>query len=200
MSDEIDDRLWDVEFTTEVSARYHNWRCGYYATLIRSVRLITIGGALIAILVAFLTWVSLNDAAVDQSATVRNFLIVAALVSGVIGVVNILAIFLELDAKALKHESLYRRFCELQERMARERVRAAELLDGWRADLKAIHRDEPETYWALYAMSWNQSVERHRIERREHGRYVEPWKRLLAKFVKFSPAGFPPAEGAHTPR
>ena len=45
--------------------------------------------------------------------------------------------------------------------MLRSLDRADELLNDWQADAALIRKGEPPTMWAVYAMCWNQVMDRH---------------------------------------
>lgn len=179
----IEERLWDLEFQIEVSTRYRDWRRAFIGAVNRWVKALSIADALLAF-VALIDW---GAGAVGAFVHAYGVPIAAA----VVAVVNIFGLAFGFDSLEREHTELYRRFREMQERIARDRARPGEMIDAWLGDVMAIRHDEPPTYWALYAMSWNQSIERHAISRPDHMRAVGFWSQLCSNIVKFGPAGFP---------
>jgi hypothetical protein len=75
--------------------------------------------------------------------------------------------------------------------MFRERDLWKGQLPEWEAEVQSIRQDEPPTLWAIYAICWNQTIERHQLERKGYFRIVKPWQSALRHLVKFRPHDFP---------
>src|SRR5271167_4831821 len=92
-------RPWELRFTVEVAARYHDWRRGTLGTYANVVRGVTLIGAIISLIVV-------NG--VNEHAG-----LIIGLTSGAIAVVSLFDLVFGLDASARKHDELYRRCKEL---------------------------------------------------------------------------------------
>jgi hypothetical protein len=178
----MDERdFWELKFSVEVSTRYHDWRRSTMMTMIRLVKGVTFFSAIFTLVTAF-------DPFHWGSAAVW----VVACFSAVIAGVNLLELVADFDGKALLHETLYKSFKRLQERIARDSADWMAHLPEWEADAQAIRVDEPPTWWAVYAMCWNQTIERYyQTEMKRYMRPVAYWQLLLRNIVHFRPRDFP---------
>jgi hypothetical protein len=178
--------FWDLRFGVEVSALYHDRRRGTLWTIVRTIRTITLVGAVIALVTAF------------NPLNFKSWLAstIVAAVSILIAVVSLVDLVENYSGRAERHETLYRRFKELQAEIEKY---SAELdsaeLDKHIADLNSkaqlIRVDEPPTLWAIYAQAWNQAIEHHSAERKGYYRKITWWQRLLGSLIKFNPQDFP---------
>jgi len=182
---EPEPKNWELKFGVEVSTRYHDWRRATLTSQIRAAKAATFVGAILTLVTAFnpLNW------APDS---VRVLLVLSAVA---IAVINLWELVAGLNETALKHTELYRRFAGLQEKIASIADPMPEQLSAWAAEAAAIRKDEPPTMWAVYAMCWNQTVERY------HGKGAAPHLRrvgmpayLLRNLMQFRPQDFPLAE------
>ena len=114
-----------------------------------------------------------------------------AWVSALVGIVNLVDLVFHFDADARLHTSLFQRFKALHEEMARRQADWEKLIPEWQAEAEAICADEPPTYWALYALAWNQTVEKYEVL--SHKRPLRWWQRLAANWLQFRPDQFRPA-------
>jgi hypothetical protein len=178
----MDEReFWELKFGVEVSTIYHDWRRGTMETTIRVVKGITFIGAIFSLVTAFDPF--------HWGASAAVWLIAGS--SIVIGCVNLLDLVADFDGLARRHEALYRRFKEIQQRIARGRLDWSANLPDWDADVHAIRADEPATLWAVYAMCWNQNIGKHLVEPVGYLRPVTWWQSLLRNIVHFRPQDFP---------
>jgi hypothetical protein len=177
--DEI--KFWNFKIGLEVSARYHDWRRATFESYLSYARLATFVGALITLLTA------LNPLSWAPTLVVP----IIAVTSVIVAVVNLIELSFGLAKSALDHTDLYRRFAALQAKVARGQQDWERLLPEWEAEAAEIRRDEPPTFWAVYAKCWNQSIDRHQLERKGYYRPVSLWQRLLGNFKHFSPQDFP---------
>jgi hypothetical protein len=173
--------FWELRFSVEVSALYHNRRRGTLWTIVRSIRMITFASAVISLVTAFnpLNFNSWTAA------------IIVAVVSILIGVVSLLDLVENYSGRAQRHEELYKRFKELQARIEQYSGKPEEYLPALRAQAQAIRVDEPPVLWAIYSRCWNQAIEHHQAERRGYYRKISWWRGLLGGFVQFDPRDFP---------
>jgi hypothetical protein len=88
-----------------------------------------------------------------------------------------------------RHETLYQRFklyrrrsTHLQAQIERYSAEPEKHLAEWQAEAQTIRIDEPPTRWAIYAKSWNQTIERHAVERKGYYRQIKWWQNLLATY------------------
>jgi hypothetical protein len=85
-----------------------------------------------------------------------------------------------------------RRFSELQEKMVKSPDATREQIAEWEAEAIAIRRAEPPTMWAVYALCWNQSVERHyEKDGKKHFRQVGWIPYIFRNTIQFRPRDFP---------
>src|ERR1700734_1024787 len=100
--DDVD--FWNLKFSVEASTLYHDWRRSALWAAVRWIRIITLAGAVIALVTAFGTPVNLSHVAQ----------IIIALTSIVIAVVSLLDLVENFSGGAQRHEELYKRFKQLQ--------------------------------------------------------------------------------------
>jgi hypothetical protein len=177
----IDLELWNFKFEIEVSARYHDWRRATLGSMQTLARAATFVGAIVALITAF-----------NPFDWAPHYVTVAvATGTALVAIVNLAELVFGLSEKTLKHIELYRRFMQLQEKIARAGANWPSDLPKWQADAIAIRIDEPPTMWAVYAECWNQTMDRLSLDRPSHYRKVEWWQRLLGNTLQFSPQNFP---------
>jgi hypothetical protein len=179
----IDPVFWNFKFETEVSALYHDWRRATLGTLQTFARGATFVGAIFALITAFnpFDW--------------APHYVTVAVASGttLVAIVNLWELVFGLSERTLTHIELYRRFMELQEKIARGEANWRNELAGWRADAASIRINEPPTMWAIYAECWNQIMDRLTLEKPGYYRKVGWWPHLLRNIWQFSPQNFPAA-------
>lgn len=115
---------------------------------------------------------------------------IATVICAVIALITLWDLVFRIDEKARKHTDLYKRFKALQEDIARHQDDWQPRIADWEAQAHAIRGDEPETFWAVYAASWNQTIDRHKADR-HYMRHVVWWKYALGRIIKFRPEDFP---------
>jgi hypothetical protein len=174
--------LWNLRWSVETSARYHDWRRSRLWFIVRTVRMTTLGGAVVVLVTA------LNPALLGTGPVS----LIVALASILIAVVSLLDLVLNFSGSAQRHEELYRRFKELQADIERFGFEPEKHIAEWEAKAQTIRIDEPPTLWAVYASSWNQTIERYSSERKGYYRKIAWWQRLLSGFLHFTPQDFPP--------
>jgi hypothetical protein len=169
-----------LRFNLEVSARYHDYRRATLGTRVTFVRLISLVGS-VASLLAVSNWVE----------SVEKMVLWVAWISVGVGVFNLIDLVFHFDADARLHTALFQRFKGLLEEMARHQADCERQIPEWEAEAQAIRGDEPPTYWALYALAWNQSVEKYEVT--SHKRPVRWWQKVAANWLQFRPDQFKPA-------
>ncbi len=179
------DRFWNLEFGLEVSARYHDWRRASLGRVVTIIRGVTLVGAVLAFL-SLTDWFSSPG---GYGGTV------AAGASVLIAIVTLVDLVFNLNGRALSHESLYRRFVNLQAEMKAHQSNWEPQIDKWEATATEIRRDEPPTLWYVYAKSWNQGIEKHGAQRVGYFREIKLHHRLFGWLFSFDPTSFPPLEG-----
>jgi len=179
MSEESEEALRKLKFGTEVSTWYHEYRRGMFSAAVTVVRLISLVGS-VAALLAVSSWVE----------SVSEMVLYVAILSVVVGVVNLLDLVFGFDAKAREHTSLYQRFKALQSEIARGQRDYEEHLPQWEAEAQAIRIDEPPTYWALWNIVMNQVLEKYGVAD-GYQRQITPYQRLLKHLMRFNPQSFP---------
>lgn len=177
----MDEELWDLKFGIEVSARYHDWRRGTFEGAARLVRAVTLAGAIVTLLTAF------NPLQFSSLAVMRLIAVVAVIMA----CINLVDLAWDFNGMALRHTELYRRFKELQEKVARGAANWQQQIGDWDAEAQAIRRDEPPTMWAIYATCWNQTIVRYEAERRGYLRPVSRLQFWLRNVRQFRPQDFP---------
>jgi hypothetical protein len=180
-----DPKLWNLKFGVNVSALYHAWRRATLEWRVRLVRGATFVGAVLTLLTAGFGFAS------HTTNTIISILAVIGILAIIIAVANLVDLVSDFDGQARQHAELYRRFVSLQERIARDGASWETRLPEWEAEALAIGRDEPPTLWAVYAMCWNQEMERHQLERKGHYRPISWWQNLMRNFIEFKPQDFP---------
>ena len=138
----------DLKFSLDVSVRYHDRRRGFYDLLHRFVAALSVlGGSVAAVgLVSLLQeWPIYGEA-----------MILVSVVA--IAVFNSIDLVVGFAVMAREHDSLYRRYIELDADIVRVIEPSPAQLGDWAAEHLLIERDEPPTYWGVYAQCWNQSV------------------------------------------
>lgn len=171
MSPVEDRRVWDLRFTVEIAATYHDWRRGSLGRWVQVVRAIALVGALISIVVV--------------NSLEEHVALVITIVGALTGIVIIVDLVFGFDRQARTHDELFRRCKELQARMFAGDRTIAEL----EADAQLIWRDEPPILWAIYAKCWNQIVTRYETEVKFKKR-VGFWARVFGGFIQFTPQDF----------
>ena len=169
-----------LKFDLEVSARYHDYRRASLGLRVTIVRLVSLLGSVLSLL-AVSNWVESAE---------KTIYVVAGL-SAIVGVFNLIDLVFHFDADARSSTSLFQRFKALLGDMARNQADAERRLPAWEAEAEAIHSDEPPTYWALYALAWNQTAEKYDVV--SHKRPLRWWQRIAANWVQFRPDQFKPA-------
>jgi hypothetical protein len=169
-----------LKFGLEVSARYHDYRRATLGSRVTFVRLVSLLGS-VASLLAVSNWVESAD----------KMILAVAWISVVVGIVNLVDLVFHFDADARLHTSLFQRFKGLLEEMARHQGDWQTQGPEWQAEAEAIRSDEPPTYWALYALAWNQTTEKYQVT--SGRRPIRWWQKLAANWVQFRPDQFKPA-------
>ena len=160
-------RFAKIKFEVEVSARYHEYRRAVLETRVTFIRLVSLLGSVLALL-AVSNWVE------SQQLTV----FCVTIVSVIVGIFNLVDLVFHFDDGARVHMGLYQRFKALQAEMARGQAEADELTPKWEAEAQSIRIDEPPTYWATYALAWNQTTEKYLLK--GHERPLTRWQRFAA--------------------
>jgi hypothetical protein len=173
--------FWELRFSVEVSARYHDWRRATMLTIIRMIRGITFFSAIITLATAF------NP--VHMSSSAGAYLV--AMLATLIACVNLLDLIADFSGAAERHEVLYKRFQSLLAEISRHEPEWEKYVSEWRAEAQSIRVDEPPTLWVIYARSWNQTIERHGAERKGYYRRITWVQGLFGWLIHFSPQDFP---------
>jgi hypothetical protein len=176
----MDTELWNFKFEIEVSTLYHDWRRGTLEARQMFARGATFVGAIFTLVTSL-------------APLQASHLVTAMIVGGVIFIacINLWEMVFRLSEKTLTHIELYRRFMEIQRKIAKAGDNWMDHLPEWKAETAAIRSDEPPTMWAVYAECWNQTVDRHRLERKGDYRPVRWWQHFLRNEIQFSPQDFP---------
>lgn len=182
----MDEKLWEFKFEIETSTRYHEQRGATLEYLSKVVKSLSIVGSVLAFM-AVADWSKLGVGQFNSELWVAIGAIIVA-------VVNLFDLVFGFDSGARVHRDLYRRFQKLQEQMMRDERNWHENLNEWRADAQGIRVDEPPTYWAVYARSWNQTIARYGAEQNGYLRQVSLLGSLLRNVWQFSPQSFPAVE------
>jgi hypothetical protein len=183
MSRSMNREYWELLYSVEVSALYHDWRRSFLWTVVRTVRGITLSGAIIVLITAL----------VDVHAKAAVGIIAG--VSILSAIVSLWDLVENFSQSAQLHERLYQQFKKLQAQV-RLASDAPEKIKELYSEADSIRVDEPPTLWAVYARAWNQVIEHHSAERPGYYREVSPWRSLLGNFVHFNPQNFPAISGA----
>lgn len=124
---------WNLLCQVQVSQLYHARRCAFYERLAKASDFMSIIGAstaLTAIGSYFPKWIGVVGAFLALIASSLVLVIGAA-------------------SMAHRHDSLRRRFCELEAKIQEEVDANLAKVGRWKRDRVAIEVDEPPTYWAL---------------------------------------------------
>ncbi len=174
MSQSDEREAWSLRFTVEVAARYHDWRRATLGTVVNIVRASALLGAVMSII------------------AVNNFgehvVIVITAVSVLVAIITLFDLVFGIDLKAREHNDLYRRCTELLASVLRADTGSD--LSDLESQAQVIWRDEPPTYWAVYAICWNQTVEKHRVEA-TYRKKIGWLKMLVRNLWQFRPQDFP---------
>jgi hypothetical protein len=184
----MDDALWNLIFSVEVSTLYHDWRRAHLWQVVQWVKGVTLFGAIATLITALLHW---GDTA---------SLVIAA-ISIIIAIVSLADLVYRFSESAQLHEDLFKKFKLLQARIegAGREVSGNQIAE-WQGEAQLIRADEPPTLWAIYSQCWNQVIERHRLERSGYYRKVGFVKKLVGGVIAFNPQDFPPLNSPFTPR
>ena len=177
MNEEIKDEIFQLNFQIEVSARYHDWLRARYETLSAWTKFISIVGAALALIGVF---------AEQWSAYV------IAISAAFIALVNLCDLVFNFDGKARQETALYERFKTLQAAIVREHAPNSSQIREWEADAQIIRKDELPTFWALYALSWNQAVKKRNLDWKEWALRVGPAQPTIGWVRHYLPSDFPP--------
>jgi hypothetical protein len=169
-----------LKFNLEVSARYHDYRRAILETRVTVVRMLSLVGSILSLL-AVSNWVESETIMVQAVASL----------SAIVGIANLIDLVFRFDAGARVHTSLFQRFKALLAEMARRQVDWEKLVPGWEAEAQVIRSDEPPTFWALYALAWNQTLEKYDVN--THRRPLSWWQKLASNWKHFRPDQFKPA-------
>lgn len=170
-------KAWDLLFTVEVAATYHDWRRATLGTCVTIVRAVALLGAIVS-------FVAINVS--DHVA------LLISVISAVVGGVTLIDLVFGFDPLARKHDELFRRCKELQAKILSKYGDQSEL----EGEAQRIWRDEPPTYWAIYAMCWNQIASKYQSDVQYKAK-VGWIRRNLGLFMQFAPQDFQSAAGSH---
>jgi hypothetical protein len=168
------------KFELEVSARYFDYRRASLGFRVTCVRLISLLGSILSLLA-----VSYFVESVDKMALAVLWL------SALVGIANLIDLVFQFDANARASTSFFQRYKALLGEMAQHQVEWDSRHAEWEAEVQAIRSDEPPTYWALYAIAWNQTLEKYDV--RSSARPLTWWQRISANWFHFRPDQFKPA-------
>ena len=166
-----------IKFEVDVSARYHEYRRSWLEGVVTIIRAVSLVGSVVALL-ALSNWVETRDVAVS----------VVAIITALIGIVNLIDLVFHVDASARDHSALYQRFKSLQAQIARHRPDWESAGSELEAQAQEIRVDEPPTYYAVYARAWNQTLEKY--SESAHRRPLTLWQSIAGNFWKFRPDNF----------
>jgi hypothetical protein len=113
---------------------------------------------------------------------------VVGILAALVACVNLMELIANFDEAARKHEDLYKRFKQLQARVA---IEGEENAAAWESEAQTIRADEPPTMWAIYARCWNQTIDRHGAEREGYYREVGTLQSLIGYLWHYRPSDFP---------
>lgn len=117
----------NIAFQVEVSARYHDFRRATLGICVNIIRLVSLCGSIITFLAV---------SSLVKSSPI--WLLIAALASIAIGVVNLFDLVFGIDSAARIHTSLYQRFKALQAEIARNQWQWETLSPEWEAKAQSI--------------------------------------------------------------
>jgi hypothetical protein len=169
-----------LKFQLEVSARYFDYRRASLGFRVTVVRLVSLLGSILSLLaVSYFV----------ESAEKMTFAVLW--LSVIIGVANLVDLVFHFDADARASTSFFQRYKALLGDMARHQADWDTRHPEWEAETQSIRSDEPPTYWALYAIAWNQTLEKYDVSSSK--RPLKWWQRIGAKWFQFRPDQFRPA-------
>ena len=166
-----------LRFEIEVSTRYHDYRRAALEFRVTVIRLVSLVGSVLALL-SVSNWVESRELTIQF----------VTWISIVVGLFNLVDLVFHFDSSARTHTGLYQRFKALQGGIARDQKNWERLIPEWEADAQAIRIDEPGTFWATYALAWNQTAEKYQKE--DHKRPLAKWQRWMRDWVRFTPDRF----------
>ena len=91
-----------------------------------------------------------------------------------------------------RHDSLYRRYIEIEAEMAEVKKAAEEQVRDWNARFLRVGADEPPVYYGVYAAAWNQATYAHK--RKHEGLldvHTHPLKYAFRQFHQWTADDFP---------
>lgn len=169
----------ELRFDIDVVVRYHDRRRAFFDTFRRLIAGLTVFGGSAAA-VAFWGYLE-SSVPLDPRIGLVGALLVAAL--------NAYDLVTGISAKARQHDSLYRRYVELDEQIVRADENKGQLRQ-WEAELLRIERDEPPMFRAVYTMCQNEAVKVWRLE--NSSKHKVNWvQSLFAHFLRMPRAEFP---------
>jgi hypothetical protein len=166
-----------LKFELEVSARYFDYRRSSLGVRVTIVRLISLLGSILSLLA-----ISYFIESKEKMATVVLW------ISVFIGLANLVDLVFQFDADARASTSFFQRYKALLGEMARHQSEWGSRHAEWEAETQAIRSEEPPTYWALYAIAWNQTLEKHDLSSSK--RPLRWWQHLSANWFHFRPDQF----------
>lgn len=167
------DNIHDLNFSIEVSIRYHDRRRGFFDTLHKTVRVVGMLG--ISAAAAGLTGY-LNDVPAGREVGIGGAFTGALLLA-----LDVVVGFAE---SARLHDSLYRKFYELMAEIARAKDPSEDEIHGWLSRVLIIERDEPPSFHALYILCHNEVVYVMKYPRTKMHK-ISFHHRILAHIVPF---------------
>jgi hypothetical protein len=168
------------KFELEVSARYFDYRRASLGFRVTIVRLVSLLGSILSLL-AVSYFVE----------SVEKMVWAIAWLSALVGIANLIDLVFQFDANARLGTSFFQRYKALLGEMAQHQVEWELRRAEWEAEVQAIRSDEPPTYWALYAIAWNQTLEKYDVK--SSARQLKWWQRVSANWLHFRPDQFKPA-------
>jgi len=175
----------ELIFRVDVSVRYHDRRRAFFDLMHKLVAAVSVLGGSAAVfgVVSLLKEWQFGELTI----------LVGALA---VSMLNTLDLVIGFSPKAREHDSLYRRYIELDAEMVKDLNPSPETVRAWESKVLMIERDDPPVYWGIYAQCWNQSV--HSLGRKKHGLLDTDKFRLwfgLGHFFRYREQMFPPARG-----
>ena len=148
--------LEQLSFTVDMSGQYHDRRRAHYETWHKVVLAIAILGGSSAIAgVVFL---------LDQFDGGKWIVVGAGLLIAFSSALDLVVGFAPM---AWRHDSLYRRYIEIEAEMAEVEMPDEKHARDWNARVLRICADEPPIFYGVYAAAWNQVIYAH--ERKQEG-------------------------------
>lgn len=183
--EEAQTELHRLRFATDVFARYHQRRRGFYMFLDRLVKGVSVlaGSAAAVALGQTIT-----------GADVGAQIILAA--TFIIAVLNAWDLVVGFPDRAREHEDLRRRYVQLLiqiEKDAKTGVDQAKVTE-WTTEYMSVTADETPTFWAIYAQCWNQVGIATRAPK-ELLRHLPWWKLYPGYILRMHERSFPTISG-----